>query len=75
MTPQEKILFERLLCLAANEHGKTRDEMLAWVSDDREDWRTDYPKPYFAPPGTFIQRTIKSFIPHENPDPNHVTRT
>ena len=61
MTDREKILFERLLCLAANEYGKTRDEMLAWVNDD-EDWQADYPQPYAAPPGTFIQKTAKTFI-------------
>lgn len=44
MIDREQIIFERLLCLAANEYGKTRDEMLAWINDDSEDWRTDYPK-------------------------------
>lgn len=44
MENREKILFERLLCLAANEYGKTRDEMLAWLNDDTEDWQREYPK-------------------------------
>lgn len=63
MTDREQIIYERLLCLAANEYGKTREEMLAWINDDSEDWRTDYPTRSEHPPDAFVQRSrISNFV-------------
>lgn len=66
MTDREQIIFERALCLCANEYGRTREQMLAWLGDDAEDWRTDYPKDkpvqQIAGIDPFIMRTRRSNV-------------
>lgn len=66
LQPRDQIIFERALCLCANEYGKTRSEMLAWLNDDAEDWRTDYPLPAkISVPNPFIQVTRHTTVSYE----------
>jgi hypothetical protein len=52
MTEREQIIFERALCMCASEHGYTREEMLAWLNDDTQEWVLDYQQPTIEDPNS-----------------------